>query len=198
MMARNWKVWGVLGLLLALGLTIGYGQKAIPVKQTYVLTSVHTIDANNNLKLFIFDNDVHPTRHMAYQASQFPPANSFPGVAFFFPGWPDTQPPYYGGAIHLYIENLPGNYNFKVCFRMFPPPPPPPPQTPPQLFITATASFPLPLWSASPTITATPNCQCVSGPAPTGPVGSGTQWIKWTFGLKGNSVEFCRLEVEKS
>jgi hypothetical protein len=31
---RNWKVWGVLGLLLALVLAVGYGQETIPVPPT--------------------------------------------------------------------------------------------------------------------------------------------------------------------
>jgi hypothetical protein len=144
------------------------------------------------------DLDVHPSREITYQNDPSPnrpdnPVNC-PGVAFFLTGWPDTVPPYYGGAIQLYIRNNPGFYKFKVCFRRLPPPPP----TPPSLIITATASFPLPLWSASPTITSTPNCECISGPTPTGQIGGGDQWIKWKFELRNNSVEFCRVEAEVS
>jgi hypothetical protein len=210
-MMRNRKVWGVLGLLLALVLAVGvgYGQPPEPpVPKPPVLRWVLTVNhpctraAGNQLELFVLDNDVHPTRSITYQNDPasvgfLPPDNpaNCPGVAYFFRGWP---PDYYGGTIQLYINStLPGaSYTPKLCFREFPPPPASTPD--PQLFITATASFPLPLWSASPTISTNPGpsatCQCVTGPALNN-VPAGTQWVKWKFGIKDNSVEFCRVEV---
>ncbi len=86
-MVRNRKVWGVLGLLLALVLIVsGYEQSVkAPPTLTYVLTSVYTREANNNLELFIEDLDVHPVRNLHYQRFEVPQGQTKIGVAFFYP-----------------------------------------------------------------------------------------------------------------
>jgi hypothetical protein len=71
MKMRNWKVWGVLGLLLALGLAVGYGQE----KQTICEVSPN-FSAIAPCQLFIINMDAHPTRNIQYQWQN--------NVAYFF------------------------------------------------------------------------------------------------------------------
>ncbi|MFN4218758.1 MAG: hypothetical protein ACK4HB_05705, partial [Candidatus Bipolaricaulia bacterium] len=83
-MVRNRKVWGVLGLLLALVFVVGYGQQ--PPKQQPQPQRVAVLTANKDcasatvagrkLELFTRENDVHPVRNITYQndpASLTPP-----------------------------------------------------------------------------------------------------------------------------
>jgi hypothetical protein len=189
-MLRNWKAWGVLGLLLALVVASGYEQAPAASKNPWVLTSTHTLEFNNKLSLFIIDLDIHPWRHAQYQATQSPPGNVWPGIAYFLHGWPNTVPPFYGGALQLYLSDLSGlSLTSKLCFRRFP-------QQTPRLDITADASFPLPPWRWVGPITATPpNCQCIEGPTLDVPGRNQTEWVKWTFRIWDAGMEFCRLEV---
>ncbi len=102
---RNWQVWGVLGLLLALGLVVGYGQVTRPIppppemialKAPNVwLTTVESVKSasftlQNGLELFLVNLDMHAWRNLQWQVNQTVTCGGLTtkGVGYFFPSAP--------------------------------------------------------------------------------------------------------------
>ncbi len=183
-MMRNRKVWGVLGLLLALVLAVGvgYGQPQKPPTLKYVLTSVYTRETNNNLELFIEDLDVHPVRNLHYQRFEVPQGQTKMGVAFFYPKLGED---YRKGKIQLLIgSGFPADdYKYRACFRSAP---------------GGTATINL-TFSGQGVIAFQqlpyPPCWCDDFLAQPIPAMPGYKQVRWEFWFDGGSGEFCRVEV---
>lgn len=98
-MMRNRKVWGVLGLLLALAFVVGYGRQTIcEVSPKF--------PRNGPCELFIIDMDMHPTRNITYQYQQ--------NVAFFFPDGKGTVFSYFNPPLPPLLLGV--RYCFAITF----------------------------------------------------------------------------------
>lgn len=184
---HDWKVWGVLGLLLALVLVVGYAelgrQPGQPLQPKWTLTTVHSVEANGQLSLFINRMDMHCGRNLAYQAGA--------GVALFFRNPPDLLN--LERQVYLIISELPGaEYNFKACFRW----PDYASGAKPTISIRATFNGPaVNGWTHTFSTPGETKCFEFNGRVPytSYPAFS----VSWLFKPLNNSLEFLRAEVEK-
>lgn len=99
------RIWGVLGLLLALGLAIGYGQQEVQrlpltpppelaaLKKPDVLLTVResvksaTFTPPNGLELYLLNMDMHAWRNLLWQVNQSVHCGCLTtqGIGYFFP-----------------------------------------------------------------------------------------------------------------
>lgn len=188
MMARNRKVWGMLGLLLTLVFVVGYGQEPIQPLQKLTVHLTSRQPEQQGFVLHILNMEAHPTRNLQWQLNYTCNCEGVltAGVAYFYPH-PD------GGAVVYGKFPSTGTAKLTAWFRKAPPPAPQTGSISSMICSFGPSGSPVNV----PCYTVQDFDQCV-GYMITRPVNSITEYqANWNFTVKDSAMMLVRVTVQQ-